>query len=251
MPRADKLTTNTVAAAARQPSYKVAASQRAISAVGSSSSVVGPSPSVVVPTSSHSDEKAEAAGRRIAHSVGARFLKTVLGLHFYIKNPADGPGPLTTSRVKELAKIRDRDQVQRLVGAALIKSDLEAAFLEFVTHHAILGVTQWCMFVDRYRDSGADRNADLPHNEKGLAEVEPIIGHTFTNKKLIQMVLTVPGKSRPGPDYNSVEYLGDAVMEVLIVQSWVEKGSGADGATKTERSACILYIEDPIDGAGP
>jgi hypothetical protein len=91
----------------------------------------------------------------------------VLGLHFYVKDPAHGPGPLTTSRCEELAKIVDRDQVQRLVGATMLKSDFEAAFLEFVSYHAIPGITQWCMFVDRYRDSGADRNSNLPHSDGG------------------------------------------------------------------------------------
>ncbi|KAK3827544.1 MAG: hypothetical protein J3Q66DRAFT_362768 [Benniella sp.] len=183
-------------------------------------------------------------------TTAARSRQTFYGLHFYLSCPTDGPGALTTSRDNEMAKIKRRKAVNRLVGAALMKSGLEAAFLEFVSHHAIPGVTQWDMFADKYSKSDADRAIHLPFNETELALVEDIIGHPFSNKKLLEMALTVPNKARPPPDYNRLEYLGDAVMELVILEAWINKGSVVDAGTKTQDSACNLALQAVCVAAG-
>ncbi|KAK3827546.1 MAG: hypothetical protein J3Q66DRAFT_408478 [Benniella sp.] len=171
-------------------------------------------------------------------TVGAKLSKYFLGLSAYIKDPMAGPGDLTTAREAELAKIMNRNEVHRSLGVVLMKSGLEAAFSEFVAHHTIPGVTEWHMFADTYRDSKADTNVNLPCNPTELAKVERIIGYTFTNKKLLAMALTVPRKKGPGPNYNRLEFLGDAVMELITIQAWIDEGSVVHAALKTERSAC-------------
>ena len=51
-----------------------------------------------------------------------------------------------------------------------------------------------------------------------LQEVEQKIGYVFTNKQLLETAITHSsyGKAHGVPDNERLEYLGDAVLELLI-----------------------------------
>ncbi|KAF9350227.1 hypothetical protein BGX34_001348 [Mortierella sp. NVP85] len=155
------------------------------------------------------------ASQEIAGSVGSRLIKFFISLHFYVTNSADGPDSLTKSTSKELAKIANRRRVQGSVGAVFLESGLEAALLEFAAHSAILSVTKWDDFAAKYKKSGAIAPEDGPDRP----------------------LQVVPCKSRPGYDYDRLEFLGDAILEVVAIKAWIKTGS-ENAANKTGPSAC-------------
>lgn len=157
---------------------------------------------------------------------------------------------MTTSRDAALATISNRSDVRFLVGEALLTSGLEAAFSKFLSLHDIPGVANWKTIEEAYRNSKADKTISLPYDAEKLAQVEAIIGYHFTNKKLLELALTAPAKNRRGPDYNRPEYLGDAIMEVVAIWAWIDQGSVADAATKTEHSACNRALQAVCLAAG-
>ncbi|KAK3827545.1 MAG: ribonuclease III domain-containing protein [Benniella sp.] len=82
----------------------------------------------------------------------------------------------------------------------------------------------------------ADQNISLPHDAAELALVEAAIGYTFSNKKLLELALTAPVKRDPSPNYKRLEYLGDAVIEVVDIQAWIDQGFVKGAGQKTEFS---------------
>ncbi|KAK3827530.1 MAG: ribonuclease III domain-containing protein [Benniella sp.] len=99
------------------------------------------------------------------------------------------------------------------------------------------------MLRDAYQDSKADQNINLPHNEAELFPVEEAIGYHFKNKKLLELALTAPVKGDPGPDYDRLEFLGDAVLEVMAVIAWINEGSVARSGPKTENTVCNRTLQ--------
>ncbi|KAF9343507.1 Dicer-like protein 2, partial [Mortierella sp. NVP85] len=90
------------------------------------------------------------------------------------------------------------------------------------------------MLRDAYENSQADKNISLPRNEAELALVERILGYTFTNKGLLELALTAHVKGDPSPSYERLEYLGDAALEMIAVQAWIDQGSLKYARQKTE-----------------
>ncbi|KAK3827550.1 MAG: ribonuclease III domain-containing protein, partial [Benniella sp.] len=77
------------------------------------------------------------------------------------------------------------------------------------------------------------------------------IDYKFKDRKLLELALTAPVKSQPSsPNYNRLEYLGDAVMEVVAIQVWMNKGVIAGAAKKTEDTACNRALQAVCIAAG-
>ncbi|KAF9352329.1 hypothetical protein BGX34_012209 [Mortierella sp. NVP85] len=193
---------------------------------------------------------AAAARERTTFTVGAKFVKFALALHCYIKDPTGGPGPLTTSRREEVTKIMDRRNVNKLVGATYLTHGLESAFTKLMSHHPLPGITKWHMFKDAYEKSQADKHIGLPHDEAELAPVERILGYTFTNKGLLELALTAPVKRDRSPNYERLEFLGDAVLEMIGLQAWIDQGSITNAGQKTESTVNNLALQAVCINAG-
>jgi len=58
-----------------------------------------------------------------------------------------------------------------------------------------------------------------------IADIEEIIGYSFTCKKLLHQALTKSCKSNNDPDYQRLEFLGDAVLDLVVAaESWIDQG---------------------------
>ncbi len=79
-----------------------------------------------------------------------------------------------------------------------------------------------------------------------LSEVENKIGYVFTNKTLLETALTHSsyGKLHGVPDNERLEYLGDAVLELLISERQYFDGVSSEGSmTKTRQG---LVSKQPL-----
>ena len=82
-----------------------------------------------------------------------------------------------------------------------------------------------------------------------LQEVEQKIGYVFTNKQLLETAITHSsyGKAHGVPDNERLEYLGDAVLELLISERQYFDGVSSEGTmTKTRQR---LVSKQPLKQA--
>ena len=165
-------------------------------------------------------------------------------------DPVGGAGPLTTARDAQYASIKNRRHVNRSVGTEFLTSGLEAAFDDFASHHALPDITKLDVFRDKYKASKADSNISLAYDAAELAEVEAAIDYRFENKALLELALTCPVKGDSGPNYDRLEYLGDAVLDVVAVLAWIDEGSVARSGPKTELTVCNMALQAVSIAAG-
>ncbi|KAL1954867.1 hypothetical protein VTO42DRAFT_509 [Malbranchea cinnamomea] len=52
-----------------------------------------------------------------------------------------------------------------------------------------------------------------------LSEIEELIGYEFTNKALLTTAFTHPSHSGPGQTYQRLEFVGDAILDSIVVQA--------------------------------
>ncbi|KAF9365359.1 hypothetical protein BGX34_010271, partial [Mortierella sp. NVP85] len=180
----------------------------------------------------------------------AKALKFFLGLHCYIADPVGRAGDLTKARDAILGSIKKRHTVQRSIGAELLTSGLVAAFGDFTSHYALPGITKIGMFKETYEKKKADMNICLSYDAAELEEVEKAIGYDFTNKGLLALALTAPVKGDSGPDYDRLEYLGDAVLDVLAMLAWIDNGSVARSTIRADMTVCNMALHAVSIGAG-
>lgn len=64
--------------------------------------------------------------------------------------------------------------------------------------------------------------------------------YTFQNKALLETALTVPAANRRGPDYQRLEFLGDAVLELLVSERLFEAFPEALEGELTERRTQLV-----------
>ena len=87
-----------------------------------------------------------------------------------------------------------------------------------------------------------------------LQEVEQKIGYVFTNKQLLETAITHSsyGKVHGVPDNERLEYLGDAVLELLISERQYFDGVSSEGTmTKTrQRLVSKLPLKQAIEKMG-
>ncbi|KAK3827553.1 MAG: hypothetical protein J3Q66DRAFT_434280 [Benniella sp.] len=139
-----------------------------------------------------------------------------------------------------MAKIPSRKSVQRSMGTTSLTSGLEAAFRDFVGHHALPKSTELQMLRDAYKNFKADQNIKLPHDEAELAPVEEAIGYRFTNKKLLEWALTSPIKGDPGQDYNRLDTL-QAVCIDIGLKDYIRRYD-----EETEAKIAVLKASYPL-----
>ncbi len=81
-------------------------------------------------------------------------------------------------------------------------------------------------------------------NAQALKEIERTIGYSFKDKSLLIQAFTTRAKD-PNKNYERLEYLGDAVLEVVIVPFLMQKYPKAQEGQLTE-ARCALVSEEPL-----
>ena len=90
----------------------------------------------------------------------------------------------------------------------------------------------------------------------GSEQIEQKIGYTFCNKSLLTEAITHPstGHGRQGPsEYERLEFLGDAVLELVVSVQLYAKHPGADEGELTKMRASIVsrhYLAGIADQLG-
>ncbi|KAF9178961.1 Dicer-like protein 1 [Haplosporangium sp. Z 767] len=119
----------------------------------------------------------------------------------------------------------------------LIESTLGAAYLSggfdlgFKASEALLGpldgIHCWDDFAEAYnaRDTKNQHFGFIPANGFGdISKVEDAIGYKFIHKQLLAQALTHASYPKPQtPCYQRLEFLGDAVLDMLVAEYWVER----------------------------
>ncbi len=86
------------------------------------------------------------------------------------------------------------------------------------------------------------------------AEIEERIGYVFRDRELLKQAFTHAsyGKFYHVPDNERLEYLGDAVLEMVVTEWQYEKDGRAEGklSAARQRLVCKLALESAVDGLG-
>ncbi len=86
------------------------------------------------------------------------------------------------------------------------------------------------------------------------AEIEDKIGYAFRDRALLKQAFTHAsyGKFHRVPDNERLEYLGDAVLEMVVTEWQYENDSRAEGklSAARQRLVCKLALESAVDGLG-
>ena len=88
---------------------------------------------------------------------------------------------------------------------------------------------------------GKNRRKKVPAPELPLDEIESRIGHSFSNRLLLAQALTHRSFSQestpPGADNQRLEFLGDAVLQLIVTERlWREFGEADEGELTRMRS---------------
>ncbi len=83
-------------------------------------------------------------------------------------------------------------------------------------------------------------------------EIEEKIGYTFRDRTLLKQAFTHVsyGKFYNAPDNERMEYLGDAVLEMVVTEWQYEKDDRPEGklSAARQRLVCKLALETAVDG---
>lgn len=85
-------------------------------------------------------------------------------------------------------------------------------------------------------------------------EIEEKIGYTFRDRTLLKQAFTHAsyGKFYKVPDNERMEYLGDAVLEMVVTEWQYEKDNRSEGklSAARQRLVCRLALDTAVDGLG-
>ncbi|KAK3821611.1 MAG: hypothetical protein J3Q66DRAFT_153885 [Benniella sp.] len=96
-----------------------------------------------------------------------------------------------------------------------------------MSYHPLPNLTSWKEFKDTYVTPQDDEGS--PPSD--IADVEDIVRHTFTRKKLLCEALTKSCKSYNDPDYERLEFLSGAV------EAWIDQGCELDHLKRKTQSS--------------
>ncbi|KAK3827525.1 MAG: hypothetical protein J3Q66DRAFT_382506 [Benniella sp.] len=135
------------------------------------------------------------------------------------------------SQVQTLeVSLRRRDKAHKL-GQTFMSSDIEAATAQLLAIHSSTGSRVLRHLITRYR-SQHDREHNRPDaTVSALADVEEILGYDFWDITLLEEALTKVRSADGVPCYDRLEYLGDAVLDLISADFWVRRGEPADTAS--------------------
>ena len=119
----------------------------------------------------------------------------------------------TNSTQRQVSSKIVADVIESLVGAAYVDGSLNKAFDCIKT---LLPKNEWYMHADAIHRVLTDVE-DMPHLDLEL--LERLVGHTFNNRALLLEAVTHASSSSSTkvPSYERLEFLGDAVLDLLIV----------------------------------
>jgi dsRNA-specific ribonuclease len=136
----------------------------------------------------------------------------------------------STPGMKRLSSKTVADVVEALIGAVYLDSDRDLTRAEAAIHLLLRDET-WVSFSDAtellYRHTPQhDTSAD------SLSKVSQLIGHSFDKPLLLREALTHPSYMPPMSSqeyelsYQRLEFLGDAILDLIIVRKLFELGKG-------------------------
>jgi ribonuclease-3 len=88
---------------------------------------------------------------------------------------------------------------------------------------------------------GPARSTTRPHSRRRAGELESIIGYHFTDTGLLSAALTHPSAVSPRePNYERLEFLGDAVLDLAIADLLMRRFPEAREGTLSKERASIV-----------
>jgi dsRNA-specific ribonuclease len=154
--------------------------------------------------------------------VGCAFLRMLLAVDHFIRYPMYNEGQLTTCREREMARIRNRHQAYAVVGDSYLSEGIEKALsYAFEVLEPKYGIKYWTDFAESWqlrRRTSHVGSMSFP-GMPDLMAVERILGYVFKDKLLLLEALSEQ-TTRAVPSYQRLEYLGDAILDLVAVVFW-------------------------------
>ncbi|KAG0303675.1 hypothetical protein BGZ98_006408 [Dissophora globulifera] len=168
--------------------------------------------------------------RSVAMGVGSSFIKLAISLKVFTEFPASQQDELTTKRSDEqfFKKIYgglNKREAMAEVGNEFLRNGIEGGLATANSKFAGLKCfEEWKDFDDRFRKTRAqafDAALRVTEEEDGTVQaVEQLLGYEFHEKRLLVESLTC---SSFLPNYNRLEYLGDAVLDLVVASHWARQ----------------------------
>ncbi|RHZ72154.1 hypothetical protein Glove_245g9 [Diversispora epigaea] len=135
----------------------------------------------------------------------------------------DDPEVLKQKKVHDLADKTLADVVEAMLGAAYLSGQYEAALkCALAMEISLEGISEWKDF--HLNNKNPPRINSKVLQKINVEQIEEICGHTFKNKILMAEALThasLPNSSTAC--YQRLEFLGDAVLDFMVVNYFFEK----------------------------
>ncbi|KAG0317820.1 Endoribonuclease Dicer [Dissophora globulifera] len=168
--------------------------------------------------------------RSVAMGVGSSFIKLAISLKVFTEFPASQQDELTTKRSEEqfFKKIYgglNKREAMAEVGNEFLRNGIEGGLATANSKFAgFKCFEEWKDFDDRFRKTRAqalDAASRVLKEEDGTVQaVEQLLGYEFQEKRLLVESLTC---SSFLPNYNRLEYLGDAVLDLVVASHWARQ----------------------------
>jgi len=112
------------------------------------------------------------------------------------------------------------DIIEALMGAAYLPSNFNAALSTAKCLGIPVTVSRWEDFSRQYilGQQGKQRSPISETFQFFIPQIEEICGYRFQNKSLIQEAMTSPGWEDGNTGYQRLEFLGDAVLDFLVME---------------------------------
>ncbi|KAI8356371.1 hypothetical protein B0O80DRAFT_447293 [Mortierella sp. GBAus27b] len=166
--------------------------------------------------------------------IGNVFIKLLLAVDHFIRYPKHSEGRLTAYRVSAWIGFRNLGHATELesIGDACINGGVEDALQRTLPLLAkpLDGIRHWKDFGTTFQARPHIKR--YPTNAPNLSEVETILGYVFNDKNLLLEALNAKsGPDNNFPSYQRLEYLGDAVVEMVAIVFWTREYPSVDGRT--------------------
>ncbi|KAF9347599.1 Dicer-like protein 2, partial [Mortierella sp. NVP85] len=188
--------------------------------------------------------------------VGRAFIRMLLAVDHFIRYPMYNEGQLTRYRDHEIAQIRNRHQAYVVVGDSYLSEGIEKALSNaFEVLEPMDGIRHWTDFAESFRRRRTTHTGSMSFpGMPDLMAVERILGYVFKDKLLLLEALSE--RTTPAvPSYQRLEYLGDAILELVAVVFWAvqfPKSSGyminvLKAESVSNKALQVVCLENSLD----
>ncbi|KAK3807793.1 MAG: ribonuclease III domain-containing protein [Benniella sp.] len=149
------------------------------------------------------------------------------GVRVYISSPSGTATTLTNERSRADMKIRTRrTPLCLLVGKECLEGTIEEAFRRLSKHHAQEGMRTWTQIRGQYTTAHKIYEPVDEEVWERVSHVEDKLGYKFQDRPLLVTALRPKeGQHNVGDKTNdTLEYLGDSVLELLTPLLWITEG---------------------------